>query len=72
MAMLLANRCRCSRGLRLLTNHEGHRGHEDISESAFPSCSSCPSWLFLKSLRAFFEGRRFAPQMGERFTGEMQ
>ena len=69
MAMSSANQCRCFQGLRLLTNHEEHEGKADSEISSWPLC---PSWLFLKSLRALFEGCRFAAQMGERFTGEMQ
>ena len=72
MAMSSANQCRCFQGLRLLTNHEEHEEYEGKADSEISSCPLCPSWSFLKSLRALFEGRRFAPQMGERFTGKMQ
>jgi hypothetical protein len=70
--MSLENQFRCFRGSKLLINHEGHQEHEAKANSERSSCPLCLSWLFLESLRAFFEGGGFAAQVGEDFTGEME
>jgi len=66
------NPYRYFRGLKLLINHEVHQEHEAKANSERSSCLLCPSWLFVESLRAFFEGGGFAAQMRERFAREME
>jgi hypothetical protein len=74
MGMSLANRYRCSRGLRLLTNHEVHEEHEakPILKVFVSSVSFVVVELSVSLLGAFFERGRFATQIGERFTSEMK
>jgi hypothetical protein len=67
--MLSENRSRYFRGSKLLINHEEH---EAKANSKTSSCPLCHSWLFLESLRAFFECSGFAAQIRERFAGEMK
>ena len=62
--MLSANQCRCFRGSKLLINHEVTKSTKQKANSEGSSCPLCPSWLFLESLGAFFEGGRFAAQVG--------
>jgi hypothetical protein len=70
--MSLENQFRCFRGSKLLINREVHQEHEAKASSERSSCPLCPSWLFLESLGAFFEGGGFAAQMRDRFAREME
>src|SRR5205823_4269976 len=72
MVMLSASQCRCFRGSKVLINHEVHQEHEAKANSERSACPLGPSWLFLESLSAFFEGGGFAAQVGEDFTGEVK
>jgi len=72
MGMLSESRCRCFRGSKLLINHEVTQSTKQKPILKGLRVLLCPSWLFLESLRAFFECSGFAAHIRERFAGEME